>query len=46
MTTEFVGRGLGLPVVLGVARGHGGTVTVDPHAGRGMTIRMLLPRTG
>ena len=46
VTTGFVGRGLGLPVVLGVARGHGGTVTVDPHDGRGTTVRMLLPRTG
>jgi signal transduction histidine kinase/CheY-like chemotaxis protein len=47
-TTKFVGRGLGLPVVLGIVRGHKGAIKVASEAGRGTTIRIFLPalRTG
>jgi two-component system, cell cycle sensor histidine kinase and response regulator CckA len=44
-TTKFVGRGLGLPVVLGVARGHLGAVDVHSAVDRGSTFRILLPLT-
>lgn len=42
-TTKFVGRGLGLPVVLGTVRAHGGTLAVESALGEGTTVRVLLP---
>jgi len=42
-SSKFLGRGLGLSVVLGIARTHGGVVTVQSGAGRGSTFRVFLP---
>ncbi|MCA1905676.1 MAG: PAS domain S-box protein, partial [Desulfarculus sp.] len=42
-TTKLPGRGLGLPLVLGVARNHRGGVMVDNRPGRGVGFRLLLP---
>jgi PAS domain S-box-containing protein len=42
-TTKFVGRGLGLPAVLGILRGHHGAIIANTIVGRGTTFRVLFP---
>ncbi len=42
-STKFTGRGLGLPVVLGIVRAHHGAVTVESKAERGSIFRVFFP---
>ncbi|HLQ36178.1 MAG TPA: ATP-binding protein, partial [Planctomycetota bacterium] len=43
-STKSLGRGLGLPGVLGIVRRHGGAIRVDSVPGTGTMIRALLPQ--
>lgn len=42
-STNVTGRGLGLPVVLGIAVGHNGGVSVESRAGKGSVFRVFFP---
>jgi two-component system cell cycle sensor histidine kinase/response regulator CckA len=42
-SSKSVGRGMGLPVLLGIVRAHGGVVAVETTPGRGSAFRVFLP---
>jgi signal transduction histidine kinase len=42
-TTKFLGRGLGLAVVQGILRSHGGHIQILSTLGVGSTFQILLP---
>jgi signal transduction histidine kinase len=42
-SSKFTGRGMGLAVVLGIARSHSGAVAVESEPGKGSTFRVFFP---
>ena len=42
-STKFTGRGLGLSVVLGIIKAHGGGITLESQVGAGSTFRVYFP---
>ncbi|MGD9975798.1 MAG: sensor histidine kinase, partial [Desulfatirhabdiaceae bacterium] len=42
-STRFIGRGLGLSVVLGIVKAHDGAVSVETLSGSGSIFRIFLP---
>ncbi len=42
-SNKFSGRGLGLPVALGIVSAHEGAIAVKSEAGRGSTFRVYIP---
>lgn len=42
-TTKFMGRGLGLSVVMGIIKAHGGCITVNSQPGSGSVFQIYLP---
>jgi len=45
-SSKFTGRGMGLAVVMGIVKAHGGVITVESEPGRGSSFRVFFPVSG
>jgi len=45
-TTKFIGRGLGLSVIMGIVKAHAGGITVESEPLRGTVFRVYIPISG
>jgi PAS domain S-box-containing protein len=45
-SSKFTGRGMGLAIVMGIVRAHGGVVTVESEPGIGSNFRVFFPVSG
>ena len=45
-STKFMGRGLGLPAVLGIVRSHRGAILAETSLEKGSTFRVFFPAVG
>jgi len=45
-SSKFTGRGMGLAIVMGIVRAHGGAITVESEPGRGSAFRIFFPVSG
>ncbi|MBF0119486.1 MAG: PAS domain S-box protein [Desulfobacterales bacterium] len=45
-STKFIGRGLGLPVVFGIVKNHGGCISVESGLNQGSCFKIFLPKLG
>ena len=44
-STKFIGRGMGLPAVMGIVGGYKGAVLIDSEIGHGTSVQILLPQS-
>jgi CheY-like chemotaxis protein len=42
-STKFIGRGLGLPIVIGIVKTHGGGITIESRIGGGSVFKVFFP---
>ena len=42
-STKFTGRGLGMPAVYGIVKGHGGAIMLESKQELGTSVRVLFP---
>ncbi len=44
-STKFTGRGLGMAALIGIVRGHRGSILINTEIGKGSTVRIYFPES-